>query len=369
MRILLVNDRPPGPGSGVEVHVDRLRRALSDHGHRVEVFSGRAHRGPAKVLDVWDPFARRRLAEFSRSFKPDIVHHHNVLRELSVSVLGVPRSAGTVLSVHDYRMLRAHEGPESERAHRPLTLAKAAKGSFDRRVARRAVDRLVAVSEDLARQLRAAGFADVDVVANFAEPWDDATATALGRDVVYAGRLSSEKGLDVLIRAFAEAVPANGAGTRLRLAGVGPERSRLEALAGEVAPGRVMFEGLLDEAGVLRLLRDARVVCAPSTRITEGAPLIVIEAMHGSRPIVGTESPAFRELLGHDERGIVVPWGDIGGLRDALSRLLADDALAERIGAAARRRAREEHSPQVAVEHLIEVYRSALEERRDRVSR
>lgn len=370
VRILLVNDRPPGPGSGVEVHVARLRRALTAHGHTVEFFSGPPHRGPAKILDVWDPFARRRLARRARDFRPEVVHHHNVLRELSASVLGVPREAATVLSVHDHRILRADEGPATERSDGLLTRAKAAKGLLDRRVARRVVDRVVAVSEPLAQRLRSVGFERVDVVPNFADRWDDASSGALGTDVVYAGRLSREKGLDVLIRAFAGLAPQHPT-TRLRLAGDGPDRRRLETLALDLAPGRVVFEGPLDEGGVRRMLGEARVACVPSLT-AEGAgrsPLGIIEAMHAGRPVVTTESPSTCTSPRREDRGFVVPWGDIEALREVLDELVADEAVAAQLGAAGRRQAREEHSSEIAVERLTAAYRSAVEHRNGRVSR
>src|SRR2546426_7331529 len=100
MRVLLVNDRSPVAGSGVEVHLGVLAGALEVAGDTVEMFAGEiVHRGPARLLDVWDPWARRALRRMAQGFQPDVVHHHNVVRELSVSVLGVPQHAACVLSV------------------------------------------------------------------------------------------------------------------------------------------------------------------------------------------------------------------------------------------------------------------------------
>jgi len=361
VRVLLVNDNAPGPGSGVEVHVQRVADALRAAGDTVEVFAGAVrHAGARKALDVWDPMARRALRRVADRFQPDVVHHHNVIRELSVSVLGVPPGVAQVLTVHDYRLLRAHEGPEAEQRRSPLLAVKAVKGVLDRAVVRRRIDIVVAVSAALEGSLRDAGFPRVRTVANFADPEPPGQALPPGDDVVYAGRLSPEKGLDVLIGAFASVAAAHPTAC-LRIAGEGPERPELERLAEARAPGRIVFHGMLGAAEVRELMRRARVVCAPSTRVTEGAPLVAIEALLTGRPVLGTESPAFRELLRDGDLGPIVPWGDGAALAAALDLLLADRALAQQIGDRARAVAEEVHTPAAAVAALHEVYAAAME--------
>ncbi|MEY2432516.1 MAG: hypothetical protein QOC92_2241, partial [Acidimicrobiaceae bacterium] len=272
MRVLLVNDHAPGPGSGTEVHVARVASALREAGDEVAVFAGEVvHRGPAKVRDVWDPVARRKLATVARRFQPDVVHHHNVVRELSVSVLGIPRSVAQVLTVHDYRMLRANEGPAGSSTLGPMLWAKSVKGKLDRAIVRRRVDVVIAVSSGLAEGLREAGLPRVTTVENFADPEPCWTAPT-GDELLCAGRLSNEKGLDVLIEAFA-AVIRGGTAARLRVVGTGPAEATLRALAARLAPGRVVFEGLVSESRVRELMRAARAVCVPSN-VNEGAGLV-----------------------------------------------------------------------------------------------
>jgi glycosyltransferase involved in cell wall biosynthesis len=359
MRVLMVNDLPVGPGSGAEVHVGRLAEALERAGDRVEVFTGGTrHHGVGKALDVWDPWVRRSLATAADRFRPDVVHHHNVLRELSVSVLGVPRAAAQVMTLHDHRLVRADEGPEGE-GRGLVHQAKVAKAVLDRTVARRRVDVLVAVSAELGEKVARAGFPRVRVIPGFAD--GDAFADEPpGDDVVFAGRLSAEKGIDVLVHAFASIAAAHPA-TRVLIAGEGPERARLERLAVSRHVDAVIFLGLLDADGVRDLLRRARVVCSTSTRVTEGAPLVVIEAMLAGRPVIGTDSPAFRELLGTDgERGVVVPRDDPGALAAELAKLLDEPARAAAIGAAARDHALARYTPEVAVAAHQAAYHEAI---------
>jgi glycosyltransferase involved in cell wall biosynthesis len=352
----MVNDLPPGPGSGVEVHIGRLVAALSSAGHTVEVFAGeRLHRGAAKVLDVWDPVAARRLGARVGAFRPDVVHFHNVLHELSPSVLPAARPAAAVLTVHDHRLLGRLRGTEAIRPWAPVPVAKRLKAVFDRQMVERHVDVVVAVSAALGMALRGKGFTRVQVVDNFAEVPGE--VAPIGDHIVAAGRLSLEKGIDVLLRAWSS-VLGDHPGAQLRIAGTGPAEEELRRLADRVAPGRVEFMGLLDEDEMRELLTTARLVAVPSTGL-EGAPLIVLEALVAGVPVAGT--PLALGDLVDDEVGRVVGPGDVGALGRVLRELLDDRRLAVALGAAARRRGIERFSPDAAVRALGEVYERAIE--------
>lgn len=360
VRVLLVNDLAPGPGSGAEVHLARLAAALREAGDEVAVFAGEVvHRGAGRVLDVWDPRARRRLAALAERFRPDVVHHHNILRELSVSVATAVPGAASVHSVHDWRLLRAHEGAPGAGRRTPLLLAKELKGAFDRAVLRRHVDAVVAPSTSQAEALRAAGFRHVHVVPYFSDPGPEPPPP--GDDVVYAGQLVDYKGVDVLIDAFAS-IAHRHPGATLHIAGDGAERAALEARARPLGP-RVRFHGVVGEAGVRALLARARVVCTPSNRTTEGAPIAAAEGLLAGRPVVATDSAAFRELLADGELGAIVPLGDAAALAAELDRFLADPALAAKVGARARQRALARFATPAGVSALRGVYREAMARR------
>lgn len=360
MRVLLVNDVALGPGSGAEVHVARLAAALRDAGDEVAVFAGEVrHRGASRVLDVWDPSARRRLRRVAAEFAPDVVHHHNILRELSVSVVGAVPGVASVHTVHDWRLVRAHEGAEDAPRRSVVLAAKWAKGVVDRAVVRRSVDALIAVSAAQAARLRQCRLGPVSIVPYFTDPGDEPGPP--GDDVVFAGQLLDHKGVDVLIAAFA-AVADRFPGTTLRIAGGGPTRTALEQQAAALG-ARVRFEGVLDDDGVRRLLADARVVCVPSTRVTEGAPLIAMEGLLAGRPVVGTDSPAFRELLDDGDLGAIVGLRDPEALASALDRFLGDRAIAEKVGRRARDVGLERHATPNAVAAIRDIYGEAIARR------
>lgn len=336
MRILLVNDLAPEAGWGTETHLRRLAHGLREAGDEVELFAGEIeHHGLGKARDLWDPVARRRLRERADRFRPDVVHHCNVVRELSVSVLGVPAGVPAVMTVLDQRLVGA--GDYDRGSLRGLADAMV-KRPFDRAVARRRLDAAIAVSAPLAEKLRAAGFRNVEHVPVYAlEPLVPLQPVTATRDVVYVGRLTPDKGIAVLADAF-EKVAGAQPDARLLVAGAGPERERLERLAARLGPDRVQLLGRLDETEVSALLASARVVVLPSLPSVrpEGSPLSAAEAALHGRPLVTSDDPGLEETVRLLGAGRCVPAGDVAALADALAQVLAADDLAAGWGATAR---------------------------------
>ncbi len=325
--MLLVNDLAPGGSSGAEVHLALLVEGLRRAGDDVDVFSRPARTGAARLADVWDPAARRALAARAREVRPDVVHAHNVVRELSVSVLGAVPDVPRVLTVHDGRLLGDADG----RGHL-LRAYQRGRAPFDAAVARRNVDRVLAVSQSLAERMRAAGFRAVEHAAPWAaDPVEAPSDPASSRDLVFLGRLDPDKGVRQLVAAFAAT-----RGGRLLLAGSGSCAAELAA-SPPVREGRAVLLGSLDRAQVSRLLGSARAVVLPSlpARRPEGSPLALIEGLVHGRPLVVSDDPGCVALTRDGRAGLVTPAGDIAALTGALQQLLDDDALVARLAAGA----------------------------------
>ena len=136
-------------------------------------------------------------------------------------------------------------------------------------------------------------------------------------------------------------------GLPLVVAGDGPLRERVPGALGFVSHDR-----LLD------LYERAAVVACPSYR--EGFGVVCAEAMAHGRPVVASAVGGLRNLVVDGETGLLVRPGDVAALRAALERLLADDELRSRMGAAARERAREFLSRDRAVAQTVTAYSDAL---------
>lgn len=157
-------------------------------------------------------------------------------------------------------------------------------------------------------------------------------------EVLFVGRLLRHKGVDDLVRAVAPT-------TRLRIIGR-PYDAQFRAELGELARGKdVTFEEDADDARVVEAFRSARLAVLPSVyRPRVGAPsrnpellgLTLLEAMACGTPVVCTRVGGMPEIVRHEQTGLVVEPGDVGGLGSAIDRLLRDDDLWRRCSTTAR---------------------------------
>jgi glycosyltransferase involved in cell wall biosynthesis len=250
-------------------------------------------------------------------------------------------------------------------ATQQLFAAPSSRGAVLRhRLLSMAVDRYIAVSNDMARALRPLCVrADrrLTVVHNAvrADVLDAAPdrrrvlPEAAGRPVVLTlARLDAQKGLEYLIGA-ADLLPD----ALFLIAGDGGERRRLEALTREKGlAGRVRFLGYRDDAS--RLLAACDVFVLPS--LFEGLPVSVLEAMAAGRPVVGTAIPGTDEAVLHGRTGLLVPPADSVALAGAIKAILSDPTLARRLGEAGRERVQQHFSATRMVERVVGVYEELL---------
>lgn len=164
------------------------------------------------------------------------------------------------------------------------------------------------------------------------------------------GSLIRRKGVDLLLRALA--APGLEA-ARLAVAGEGPEREALEALAASLGVAdRVAFLGYADP-GPLYAAAD---IVALASR-AEALPLVLLEAAMLGRPVVAADVGGVAEAVAAGETGLLVPQDDVAALAAALARLAADPALRARMGAAAAARARAMFGLEAMVAAFAGVYR------------
>jgi glycosyltransferase involved in cell wall biosynthesis len=171
----------------------------------------------------------------------------------------------------------------------------------------------------------------------------DAARTSLGIPptapvVAWHGQVQLDrKGLDVLLEAWRLIAADDPTGdARLLLVGSGEDAERVRETIERHRLLGVRFEDgwVHDRASLRTVLSAADVYAFPSRR--EGFPVAPLEAMACSLPVVGSDATGLRDVIG--DNGLVVPRGDPAALATALLRLLRDDELRLRLGAAARER-------------------------------
>lgn len=322
--------------------------------------------GPRIVDDV-----ERRI----HGFRPDVVHLHNPYPALGPAVHLASQRAGVpvIQTVHNLRFrcpngVMFTEGRSCHRCeggnyanaivHKCFPSRSQAAGyatalwshRFVLRLERR-VASFVAPSAFLADRLQTWGIAPerVTTIRNFVRP-SDAAPTAATSDVgVYVGRLSPEKGLDVLLRALRLA-----GDPPFRIIGEGPMGASLRRGAKELRLRRTVFTGQLGSDDVSAEMREAGYLVMPSV-CDENAPLAALEAMALARPIAVSRRGGLPELV-DGERGVSFSSGDAVALAGAIRSLGEDASRRMRLGENALRFAQTHLSPVVHRDALSALY-------------
>jgi len=175
-----------------------------------------------------------------------------------------------------------------------------------------------------------------------------------GANIVSVGRLVPKKGFDLLIRAFAR---LDRPGIRLRIAGDGPERAALVALAeAEGVADRVDFLGALPHSEALAVIRSGAIFALPcrtsSTGDRDGIPVVLMEAMAAGKPVIAGRLETIAELVQDGTSGLLVPPDDVSALMEALRQLVDDPATSKAMGLAGRRHVDQEFSDDINWDRL-----------------
>ncbi len=176
------------------------------------------------------------------------------------------------------------------------------------------------------------------------------------RLVVAIGRLVPYKGFDVLVEALRR-VDAT-----VIIVGEGPLRHNLLRLAQQRGVAeRVILAGMLSRDDLKVHLHAAQLYAFPSVSAAEAFGIVQIEAMAAGLPIVNTNLPTgVPHVARHGLEALTVPPSDPAALAAAIAQLLADRALAQRLGAAGRRRATMEYDLQSFVKRIEDIYDQAV---------
>ncbi|MFV3131070.1 glycosyltransferase [Niveispirillum sp. KHB5.9] len=293
-------------------------------GNAKAVASGGARTG--ELLGALKPLSR-----YLRHRGPDMLvgmANHAVIPAILAHAMAGRRDTGLVLRASNHLSRRRGGG---------LSLRRLPEAALWRRA-----DGVLAVSDDVARDVTRVTGMDGNRVISVTSPiLPDRLPLAQrvqrdGREpaqLLAMGRFVKQKGFDTLLRAFARLIARRPA--HLTLAGDGPDRAALFALAGELGiTAHVSFPGLVDDPFARMAAADLFVL---SSR-WEGMPGVLVEAMAMGCPVISTDCPGgSRELLRQGALGPLVPVDDVAALADgmdaALAHPVADAVLRHRASA------------------------------------
>jgi glycosyltransferase involved in cell wall biosynthesis len=175
-----------------------------------------------------------------------------------------------------------------------------------------------------------------------------------GTHVLFLGRITEEKGVGLLMRAWDRL--GGALGVPLVIAGTGPMQDEVATWAAKRAD--VSYVGLRNKAECRALTADAVAVVAPSTWL-EAFGLVVVEAMAAGVPTVAAAHGAFPELVEDGVTGLLHQPNDAASLADRLREVVGDRN--REMGDAARVRYEKDFTPEVGLDRLISGYQAAIE--------
>lgn len=382
MRVLLVNKFHYRKG-GAETYYLTVGSELECMGHEVAYFSMRHPDNPPCRWDkyfvtqreynnvknplkavrdgmalIYSPEAKRNFQALCEEFRPDVVHLNNVHRQITLSILDAPylreNRVPVFYTAHDYvtvcpgYLMLDGDGRVCDacledgryrhcienrcvKGSRAKSALAAMEASFNRcHKSNQRIDKVIAPSRFMRSKLIEGGWPEGKVVflQNFADDAildraANAGADATDREnpyLLFFGRLSVEKGVDTLLRAFDTASPSLPQNMRLVVVGDGPDADEFKELASSLGcAARIEFAGY-QSGGALQAYVERASLAIASSRWRENMPYSIVEAFAAGTPVVGTNIGGIPELVDEGKTGFICEPGDVPSMADAISR-------------------------------------------------
>jgi glycosyltransferase involved in cell wall biosynthesis len=374
------SELPSGENQAVDRQIGLLRSAGVDVETYIRSSDEIADFSSAERLElaVRPIYSREDVTRFDvvlDRFRPDVVHIHNVYPLISPAVVTRAKSHGchVVQTVHNFRHICASGtffragSPCTDCLGKRIPWPAALHGCYrDSRAQSVAlgtailrhrktwlqIDRFLPVSEFVADVLANAGIPreQMCVVPNSIE--DPGPPSTPGHGFLFAGRLSNEKGVGLLLGAWEHSALGNT--TELTIVGDGPERAAVERAAIRV-PG-LRYAGPVTADQVRTQMRKSRVVVVPSIWF-EALPTVLLEAYACGRPVVATKVGALKTLVSSDVGWLAPP--NQAGLAATL-RASWEDPAAPTMAKRARELYVALYAPDAGLARLMETYRDLM---------
>lgn len=370
MNILLLHDYGTATG-GAELQMLSLRQGLLARGHDARLFSSYAVPvagypqladytclGTTSKLQVITQTANIsaywQLRNVLQEFQPDVVHIRMFLWQISPLILPLLQKLPCIYQAAVYKAIcpigtnllpdgslcRFTPGQVclSNRCLSPQSWAVLMLQHQLWQKWRRSIDQIVALSHTMKAELEQAGLNPVKVIYNGVPVRDSRPLLTNPPTVAYAGRLVPEKGIDVLLRAFAIA-KTQVAEAQLLIAGQGKIEVDLRRLATQLGiADSVTWLGHQPKSDLEHLFDQVWVQVVPSVW-AEPFGNVTTEAMMRGTAVVASEVGAQSEIVRSGQTGVLVPPGNVDRLASSLIQLLSHQDLAETMGQAGRQRA------------------------------
>ena len=389
MKIAIVHNTYQQKG-GEDAVVAAESRLLENHGHKV-VFYRRSNEeiavmsGPERLLMVKDLIhstkSKKELCALLRSEKPDVAHVHNTFMMMSPSVYEACADVEVpvVQTLHNYRLLCpgwsfSRNGDVCEqcldhglwrgvrhgcyRDSRLMTAAVAVMLQVHRSLGTwdSLVDGYVALTNFARQKFIEGGLPGqvLHVKPNFLAD-DPGERTSSGRSVLFVGRLSPEKGVNVLLSAWRKL----SAAIPLIIMGDGPLRESLQAEATRSGLSDVTFTGWRSRFEILTAIKQAAFVVLPSV-CYEGFPMTLVEAFACGTPVICSGIGSPQEIVENGKTGLHFQTADADDLASKIEYAWNRPAALSAMGRAARQVFEKRYTAETNYQQLLQIYEKSI---------
>lgn len=395
MKILLIHNYYGSQSpSGENAVFNSEMQLLREHGHQIIEYTRHSDEirkkkwlGTLKgaVSVPWNPFSLQHIRRVIKQEKPDVMHVHNTFPLLSPSIFYAAdgTKTATVLTLHNYRLFCASailmrdnksctlclDGASVKMAikhgcyrdSRLATLPLALSIALHRKIKtwQKQVDAFITLTEFQRKMMINAGlpFAAIYVKSHFYPvPPVPISMDCRENKVIFIGRLSSEKGVRILLDAWhfwGQDAPD------LEIIGSGPEEEQLkQQLIASGLNHKIRFLGQLSFQQTQYQLQQAKILLLPSLCF-EGFPMVIREAFALGVPVVASRLGAMICLIEEQKNGILFEPGNAGDLVCVLKKVWMNQKHLTKMGEAARFTFEIRYTAKANYDMLIDIYKAA----------
>ena len=406
MKILLVNKFHYLKG-GSEKYYFELAELLKENGHEVAFFSMEDEKNiktdckeyfvkpidlnssnKLKALDViYSKENKRKMEEALDDFKPDIVHLNNFQRQLSASIIEPikKRKIPIVFTAHDVQAIcpaitmmdnekniceqcmgGKYINCIKKKCNKGSTLKSiigAIEGKYYRMksIYTKKINYIITPSEFYKKKLEQDGIPEnkIEFMHNFVEIKQYDLETSDENYALYFGRLSEEKGILNLIKAFAKLESGI-----LYIAGEGSEKEKIEEIIrNNNLQDRVKLLGFLKSEEMKEKIRKCKFVIVPSIWY-ENCPYSVMETLAIGKPVIGANIGGIPELVKDNESGLIYQYNNIDDLKAKMEKLFNDQELVNKLGKNAKEQAVKLYTKEVYYNNIMEIYQKLIQKKK-----
>lgn len=406
MKVLQINKFFYRKG-GAEVYFFDLSNLLEEHGHEIIPFSmdskstfetgysdffvseidisrpSLSWKGIKSIGRIMYSFeAKKSLEELIKKTKPDICHIHNIYHHISPSIFAVLKKYNipVVMTIHDYKLIcpnyslfnkdhvcekcfvHKYYQPVFQRCIKNSSLAgfiNFLEMSFHKAMKfyEKGVDVFISPSEFVKNKMVEWKQDEnkFKVIPHFINTTDvDADFTNDGY-IAYVGRISPEKGIQILVDAMKQVIPE----IKLKVLGNGPIRESLQVQSKDL---NVEFLGFKNKDDLKKIISKAKFVVVPSV-LYEVFGLSIIEAFAMGKPVIGANIGAIPELVKDNQTGLLFEPGNAKELALKIDSLYNNDSWVVEMGENARGLVEDKLNADLHYQKMVEVYENLIEKR------